>query len=96
MVCCLALSAIDDTTLERKEIIVLMLIFPSSEPLKFSETGSSDATSFLRSRGTIKSSVVLEAQGNLNDLRAGGCTKNDTQHGSKLKKVWPSNDNIYM
>ncbi|KAM4111162.1 hypothetical protein ACJW30_05G047200 [Castanea mollissima] len=57
------------------------------EPLKFSETGSSDATSFLQSRGTIKSSVVLEAQQNLNDLRARGCTKNDTQHGSKLKKL---------
>ncbi|KAF3963801.1 hypothetical protein CMV_011847 [Castanea mollissima] len=37
--------------------------------------------------GTIKSSVVLEAQQNLNDLRARGCTKNDTQHGSKLKKL---------
>lgn len=96
MVCCLALSAINDTTLERNEIIVLMLIFPSSEPLKFSETGSSDATSFLQSRGTIMSSVVLEAQQNLNDLRAQGCTKNDTQHGSKLKKVWLSDDNIYM
>ena len=96
MVCCLALSAIDDTTLERNKIIVLMLIFPSSESLKFSETGSSDATSFLRSRGTIKSSVVLGAQRNPNDLRAWGCTENDTQHGSKLKKVWLSDDNIYM
>ncbi|KAM4100144.1 hypothetical protein ACB094_05G046600 [Castanea mollissima] len=57
------------------------------EPLKFSETGSSDATSFLQSRGTIKSSVFLEAQQNLNDLRTRGCTKNDTQHGSKLKKL---------
>ena len=96
MVCCLALSAIDGTTLERNEIIVLMLIFPSSEPLKFSETGSSDATSFLRSGGTIKSSIELGAQRNPNDLRARGCTENDTQHGSKLKKVWLSDDNIYM
>ncbi|XP_030968902.1 uncharacterized protein LOC115989371 isoform X2 [Quercus lobata] len=60
---------------------------PCSESLKFSETGSSDATSFLRSRGTIKSSVVLGAQQNQNDLRARGCTENDTQHGSKLKKL---------
>nr|POE99765.1 letm1 domain-containing protein ylh47, mitochondrial [Quercus suber] len=57
------------------------------EPLKFSETGSSDAASFLQSRETIKLSAVLEAQRNLNDLRARGCTKNDTQHGSKLKKL---------
>nr|POE99766.1 mitochondrial distribution and morphology protein 38 [Quercus suber] len=60
---------------------------PCSEPLKFSETGSSDAASFLQSRETIKLSAVLEAQRNLNDLRARGCTKNDTQHGSKLKKL---------
>jgi hypothetical protein len=71
--CCLALSAIDDTTLERKGITVLMLIFTSSEPLKFSE-----------------------AQQNSHDLIAQGCPKNDTQYGSKLKKVWQSDDNIYM
>ncbi|XP_050286074.1 uncharacterized protein LOC126725403 isoform X3 [Quercus robur] len=37
--------------------------------------------------GTIKSFVVLGAQRNPNDLRAQGCTANDTQHGSKLKKL---------
>lgn len=77
---------------------MLMLIFTGRELLKFSETGAYgyDPTSFVRSKGTINFSLVLEAQRYSRDLMAQGCPKNASRHGSKQKMVWLSDDNFFM
>lgn len=89
-----ALSCIDETTVKRKEIIVLMLIFTSSEPLKLSETGACDPTPFVRSKGATKFSVVPEAQQSCGDLMAKECPKDSSPHGTTQKMVWLSHDSI--
>ncbi|KAF5453112.1 hypothetical protein F2P56_028049 [Juglans regia] len=57
----------------------------SGELIKFSETVASDPTSFARSKGTIKFSIVSEAQQNSRNFMAHECPENSSQHGSGQK-----------